>query len=361
MNEGFTAITEAIERTGRYFRVRNGELTTRCPICGDSPKSAYHTHLYINLEPPHKWFCQRCNARGMFITEELLEALNAAESSASVYVRGVVASERLSGRSRRGRASLAVGRNARLRIPPPDPNCPEDMAAMRYLEKRIGGDPLSAKELERYKVVTCGLYGFLRANGITELSLDPARQIRELDRLNETCVGFLTADESYIIFRSIDDEYVKSGGTRYTGYRIYPSWEGSKSFACRADVSSLAPVHNVVCAEGIIDLIQTERVFYPERRWDPSHVGVATCGSAHATVLRQLLSLGMICQNVDLYIDDEPKTLAAAKKLRLASPFFQTPHFNLQVFRNAFAHPDHRREKDMGVPREFIRRVQVAV
>ena len=353
--EGIQSVLDAIERAGRFFRVRNGECNVRCPVCGDSTRNAMHAHMYINLTPPHKVFCQRCGYRAGHLTVEILEGLGAAERDASVYIRQVEKQERRSGRSRRRAPSLAAG-SSRLIIPQPDRANADDAAAVGYVERRLGGPPLSAREIERYRVVTCGLYGFLAANDVDQLTVHD----READRLNETCVGFLSADESYVIFRTMDDDFVRRGGRRYTNYRIFPEWEGSKSFACRADVDLLRPHHDVVCAEGIIDLIQIERSFYPERRWDPGHVGVATCGASHEVMLRQLLSLGLLSQHVDLYIDNQDDgtpdrgLIQRARRIRESSPFFATPEFRLSVFRNAFPG-----EKDFGVPADRHNRTRI--
>ena len=272
-----------------------------------------------------------------------------------MYVRQVEKQERRSGRSRRKPPSLAAG-TSRLVIPQPDRGNPDDLAAIQYIEKRIGGDPLSPEEVERYRIVTCGLYGFLEANGVDQLTIHE----READRLNETCVGFLSADESYVIFRTMDADFVRRGGRRYTNYRIFPEWEGSKSFACRADVDLFLPKHSVVCSEGIIDLIQIERQYYPEERWKPGHIGVATCGASHEVMLRQLLTLGILSQDVSLYIDNrddgtpDDGLIYRARKIPEASPFFQTPEFRMSVYRNT--HPG---EKDFGVLPERLNRARV--
>jgi hypothetical protein len=261
MNDNFQAVLDAIQRSGRPMLVRNGECNTRCGFCGDSTRNQHHKHFYIKLEGCHPWFCQRCGARGGHITSDVLDSLGCAERDASVYVRQVMKSERNSGRSRRGSPALGIGRAARLSIPPPDRGNPDDLRAVQYIEQRIGGPELEPREIQRYKIVACGLYGFLDANGIDQLSADLEKNPREADRINETCVGFLSADESYIVFRTMDNDYVGRGGRRYTNYRIYWEWEGSKSFACRADVDLLAPRHRVVCSEGVMDLIQVERTF----------------------------------------------------------------------------------------------------
>lgn len=355
MDDTIQCVIDAIERSGRPFSIRNGECNTRCPVCGDSTKNAFHRHFYINLTAPHPCFCQRCGFRTGHLTVEVLEGLGAAERDAAVYVRQVEKQERRSGRSRRRPPSLAAG-SSRLYIPQPDRANAEDAAAIGYIEGRIGGEILSPEEIERYRIVTCGLYGFLEANGIDQLTIHD----READRLNETCVGFLSADESYVIFRTMDDAFVKRGGRRYTNYRIYPEWEGSKSFACRADVDLMLPKHKVVCSEGIIDLIQIERHYYPQQRWTPGHVGVATCGASHEVMLRQLLTLGLLTQEVDLYIDNrddgspDQGLIFRARKIPEASPFFQTPEFKMDVYRNAFPG-----EKDFGVPTASHNRMRV--
>ena len=355
MEEGIQCVIDAIERSGRPYAIRNGECNTRCPICGDSQKNAFHKHFYLNLNAPHPWFCQRCGARGDHISVELLEGFGAAERDAAVYVRNVEKQERRSGRSRRRPPSLAAG-TSRLIIPQPNRDDPDDLAALQYIENRIGREPLSPQEIERYRIIACGLYGFLEANDIDQLTIHE----REGDRLNETCVGFLSADESYIIFRTMDNDFVERGGRRYTNYRIFSEWEGSKSFACRADVDLMRPRHKVVCSEGIIDLIQIERTYYAQERWNSDHIGVATCGASHETMLRQLLTLGVLSQDVDLYIDNQNDgrpdagLMHRARKIRETSPFFQTPEFRMNVYRNI--HPG---EKDFGVLPELLNRARV--
>jgi hypothetical protein len=353
---GIEAVVAAVERSGRPCFVRNGEISTRCPICGDSTKNALHHHFYLSLTPPHPYMCQRCGAKGGHLTVEILDGLGAAERDAAVYVREVEKAERRSGRSKRRQAATLGPGAGRLVIPEPSRSDPLDLMALEYIEDRIGGDPLSHAEIQRYKIIACGLYGFLEANGVGSLT----QSQREADRLNETCVGFLSSDESYVIFRSVDPNH---RGRRYTNYRVWPEWEGSKSFACRADVSLLAPSHRVVVTEGIIDLIQTERVFYTEKRWEPDFVGLATCGASHETILRQVTAAGLLTLDVDLYIDRESGMLERVRRIPGASPFFRTPGFRMRVFQNTFAGVDHKGQpvKDMGVRREFIRRVQVKV
>jgi hypothetical protein len=354
-DSGIQCIIDAIERSGRPFQIRNGECNTRCCVCGDSTKNAFHRHMYINLTAPHMVFCQRCGFRSGHLTVEILEGLGAAERDAAVYVRQVEKQERRSGRSRRRPPSLAAG-NSRLVIPQPDRSNADDAAAIGYIEKRIGGSPFSPEEIERYRIITCGLYGFLDANSVDQLTIHE----READRLNETCVGFLSADESYVIFRTMDDAFVKAGGRRYTNYRIFPEWEGSKSFACRADIDIMLPSHQIVCSEGIIDLIQIERHYYPDARWTSGHVGVATCGASHETILRQLLTLGLISQNVDLYIDNaddgspDRNLMYRARQIPQSSPFFQTPEFKMDVYRNGY-----HGEKDFGIPIDRHHKVKV--
>lgn len=360
LSEGAQAIVDAIIRSGRFYRLRNGELETRCPFCGDSRKSSTHAHFYLNLTAPHPCYCQRCSYKAPHVTTEILEALNAAERDAAVYVRTVVKESRHS-RNRRQRADFGTVSQRKV-IPQPDRSNPDDAAAIGYIEKRLGGPPLSEAEIQRYKIITCGLYGFLELNGIDQLTV----KNREGDRLNETCVGFLTADESYIIFRSMDDEYVAHGGLRYTNYRIHPEWEGSKMFAARSDVDLLAPTHTVAITEGIIDLIQVERLFHAEQRWLPNHIALATCGTAHDLSLGRLPGLGILSMSADVYIDDEEGLARKARRIPLINPFFRTSEFSMRIWKNSFVGPDPvtgqpRKEKDFGVLPERISRVPVSL
>jgi hypothetical protein len=295
---------------------------------------------------------------------ELLEGLGADEGPASEYVRSIVKEARRSGRSRRGGPRLGLVQE-RLIIPQPSHTDEADMKALHYIEGRLGIE-LEPREVEHYKLILCGLYGFLETNGVTELTVKQ----READRLNETCIGFLSCDETYIIFRSFDDNFVARGGRRYTNYRIHP-WEGSKVFIARADVDALAERHTVVLAEGVFDLIGAERAYYPETRWLTNHVGCANCGSTHGTTLRMLLGLGLLGLDVDLYADNEKGMLekvrcslrgAPATRWQAAeppeSPFFLTPGFRARVFQNTAPTAGGGPEKDFGVPAARMRRTE---
>jgi hypothetical protein len=348
MNDGIQSVIDAIERSGRFFKLRNGEINTRCPMCGDSVHQ-YHAHLYISTEPNHVWFCQRCGAKGSHLTSELLESLGCAEREAVAYARAVMKSERRNGGRRKG-SRLAAG-ESHLILPLPDRNIRSQKAAISYLENRLGLE-LEDREIQRYKVVS-SLYAFLDANEIMDVTIAQ----READRLDETCVGFLSADESYIIFRSLDEERVARGGSRYTNFRVWTEWEGSKLFLCRHNVDLLSPRHTVVLCEGVLDLIGTERRYYAERRWEPDYIGAACCGSAHGAALRQLVGLGLLSLDVDLHADREPGMMKKLDGITSESPFFQTPGFKMTVYQNQF--DMSLKKEDFGVPAAQMRRVQV--
>lgn len=40
------------------------EINIRCPFCLDSIKDPFKGHMYIENNPPFRYFCQRCNASG---------------------------------------------------------------------------------------------------------------------------------------------------------------------------------------------------------------------------------------------------------------------------------------------------------
>lgn len=55
----------------------NKELKIRCPYCGDSIKSAMHTHMYIGLDQSFyfPYYCQRCNTGGI-VDRSFLKDIN---------------------------------------------------------------------------------------------------------------------------------------------------------------------------------------------------------------------------------------------------------------------------------------------
>ena len=68
-----------------YLTGRKDETVIRCPFCGDSLNNPSHAHLYINNNPPFKFFCQKCNITGVF-NSELLNTLNLFDSNISSFL-----------------------------------------------------------------------------------------------------------------------------------------------------------------------------------------------------------------------------------------------------------------------------------
>jgi hypothetical protein len=350
-NDDSNIIVDALKHAGIYYKISNNEINLRCPVCGDSIKSQYHAHLYISLDAPYSYFCQRCTFHGSYLTVEILEMLNAASCDVSTYIRTIEKTERKNRRKYRNLKSFNISDTQHII---PLPKTDEDYFGLIYLKNRIGGELLSNNEILRYKIITCGLYNFLEANHINELTV----HIREADRLHENCIGFLSADEKYIIFRNMDLKHK----IRYTNYKLYPDQEGKKSFLCRSDIDLLALTHYVVCSEGIIDLIQIERTFYPDTRWASNFIGTATNGSFHETIFKQLLSLGILSQDIHLYLDNlkdgslDLTMVENLKKIKLKHPFFQTNDFSFSFYRNGFPN-----EKDFGIMSNRIQRLQLTI
>jgi hypothetical protein len=325
-----------LKSQGKIARLSNGELNFRCPFCGDSIKSRTHAHFYVGLSEPHPCYCQRCGYSSASFSVELLDKLSVTDAEARVYVH--MNHKKFKNRRLYSHKFDKLGCNTnRLKITIPK----KHTDFTRYLMDRLN-TRITRFDIERYKILPNGLYDFLNENKIDYLTVSQKKG----DFLNDNCLGFLSADESHIIFRYIGSEKVEQ---RYTDYRIFRKEGGTKTFTTRGEVNLLQPRFNIILTEGIIDLIQIEKQFYSENI--KNVIGMSFNGHNYSNVTK-LFELGMINLDLDIYYDNDDDAIKDVKKFLSTNPFMKFGDMNIKNYRNAFSG-----EKDFGVPLERIKRV----
>jgi len=335
--EGIDALRAALSRLPVFYHTA-GEFNVRCPFCGDSRKSKRSAHLYIAERHPHPWFCMRCGAKNMHLTIELLRSLEAEEQDVAVYARRLSKDHQLTAKRLAARGGGAMYVN----IPPMDPSDPLDRRALDYLADRLGS-PLTEAEQKRYKVFR-GLRRLMEANGVEVWT--GKKRPEEQDRLDRDCLGFVSADGTYAIMRTVDPDYQ---GRRYTNYQIFPDLDGSKVFLVRKPIDVAALRHRVVISEGAIDLIGIERGYHAAELDDPAYVGAACNGSGFGPSLRWITSRGILSPQTSLYMDNEPGNDFKAWKALDEANFAGAPLSTFEVWTNGLG-------KDFGVRPDQHRR-----
>lgn len=328
-------IYQDLKTQNKVARISNGELNIRCPFCGDSIKSRSHAHFYIGLAEPHPCYCQRCGYSSGSFSVELLDKLSISDSEARVYVH--LTNKKYKNRRMYSHKFEKLGNNDQsLKLIIPKKHTIFTTYLMNRVDRR-----LSREDFERYKVLTTGLYDFLDDNKIDYLTVSEAKG----NFLNDQCVGFLSADESHIIFRYIGSDPTKR---RYTDYKIHRKAGGIRTFTTKSSINLLQPRFNVILTEGVIDLIQIEKTFYRDKR--ESVLGMAFGGHNYSN-LSKLFELGMINLDLDVYYDTDPEAIREIKNYLERNPFTKFGDINLKHYKNSF-----KGEKDFGVPEERIQR-----
>jgi len=321
------------------FKENSSHYIIRCPLCGDSQKSFSHGHLYISKEFPHPWFCHRCNEKSGSLSINLLKALELYSKDTFEYVEKI---------NKVTRKNIKEGKSKIINdliLPLIDRKDPDENNAILFLERRLNFE-FSEFHFKRYKIIT-NLYKFLELNKIDFLNVDSRK---EADRLCYECIGFLSADRSHIIFRSINPNYK---GNRYTNYPIFQrGHEASKIFCISKEVEFLLPEHRIVISEGIIDLIQIERLYEQKNLTNLNYIALATNGSSHKSALNWIIGLGAVDFELDLYIDNEEKCLKYIHQIPSWNHFINKK--KLHIWKNTFI-----KEKDFGIDEKRITRTKV--
>ena len=64
--EGIQTIREALlKKRPSYQTTSRREIRVRCPYCGDSAKDKSSAHFYIEMQPPFRYHCFKCEASGV--------------------------------------------------------------------------------------------------------------------------------------------------------------------------------------------------------------------------------------------------------------------------------------------------------
>lgn len=308
-----------------FYRVKSGfkdHARVRCPWCGDSQKSRSSAHLFVRLDPPHAFKCQRCELTG-YLGRTVLEELGVSDPRVMVSVA----------RGSRGRSDSAPRVVA---LPPsrrtglaPDP--PEEHRGLEYANGRLEVSWSSLEWRDKCRAVF-GTHGL-------ELPANHGLRAGALSEIGDS-IGFLSADGSCVVYRSSSERgYAFMGGRRY--YVLDLTGEGTHDktliFPGRAPVLGRA---QVALAEGPLDLAGVLA-----SGWAPEGALLASAaGKAVGRALYALTRAGVAEADVHVYADSDVAEDDHSGWL-LRNPFFGGHKFWIWY---------NRAEKDWGVPARLI-------
>jgi len=316
-----------------YYNTAKTEISIRCPYCGDSLKSSKSAHLYIELrnEDMHRWYCQRCSEGGI-VTPNFLKDIKIHNSDLTLnfftqnskikYTKGK-------------KKSMTMFAKKELTFPQLK-STDKVVKHLLYLNDRIGV-PISEKEArEKYRVIL-SFKDFILHNDISTFTVDK-KMLRLIDR---HCIGFLSYDQSHIVFRSLDP---KKTYFRYHIYNVFGNYNDTKRFySINSDIDVLKLKLNVVIAEGTFDIIGVYEHFYKGTELD-NHLFLSVNGKGYNLIFLHLARLGFLDMNIEIY-SDKDVNLNFYKNMKKYSDILK--NMKVKIYYNKIG-------KDYGVTREEI-------
>lgn len=315
-----------------YTTTSKKEIRVRCPYCGDSTKNPSAAHMYIEMKPPFRFHCFKCETSGVLNAQVFRDlGLDDQEPQAAV----INANKNL--KKEPGSAKI-LSKKKKLRDAIVD--TPTSQAAVAYFNSRYNFELTNEYISKKFKCVTDPIE-FFKANNIY------APKNNQFDFTG--AIGFVSGDASHIIFRDIAGRSAQ----RYYNLNLLPANElglGSKSYMISGEVDAMAEEVTLVITEGIFDIIGVYEHFFKDR--DKKNViFAAACGKAYAAVILSVIRLGFLNLKIVIFSDGDVD-LNFYRRLKRESPYLRDSQ--LTIFYNNLYNPETGFGKDFGVPKSEI-------
>ena len=329
---------DSIRRTVEvsYLNRSHTQLTVRCFECGDSKKNPYHAHLNIRLADPEHlvWRCPRCEAAGV-VNSDFLRGLQVYDNYAMEF------GHRNAMRVRKLRRKITGRRGNTLRtIINPIETHRNAQDKVAYCNDRLGIDLSVEDWVREYKLVV-DFRSLFAANPWMVMTEDK----RKMAQLSDEGVGFISSDNSTIIFRDIYGDWEK----RYFNYNVYeiPLPDNSTAYAPASAVHLLEERVTLIMTEGIFDIIGVREHCDPplkEGEDDYPKIYMANNGKSYMPTVNRVAKLGYVEQDIMIYSDSDVP-LHKFKTMREYNPVMRINP--MSIYYNTAS-------KDCGVPKNKI-------
>lgn len=318
-----------------YQNTSRTEVSVRCPYCGDSVKNRHSAHLYVEMKPPFRYHCKRCESSGALNTSTLRDLQI---YSNDVYLDIVTANKTI--RQGSGVKKTFVNRTLTL----PKEYTPFTQICVDYFNRRYDRIFDYQYIINNFKAILDSEEFFKRNkfNFLTDSNGYPisTRNTPVYDFKNS--IGFVSTDSSHIIYRDMSGLQSR----KYFNLNLDPHNDenASKIYNIKRPVDLLSKKINLIVTEGIFDIIGVYEHFYKEDVVDNTdYIFAAACGKGYMSVINHYLRMGFLDMDITIYSDSDVdiQTYKALKR----SPYLKnTP---ITIYYNNIG-------KDFGVPKEQI-------
>lgn len=305
-----------------YMTTNKKELRIRCPYCGDSRKNPNTAHLYIQMQPPFQFYCQKCGSKGLFNEKTMRDF----ELYSSDIAMSIIEMDReYSKNNFSGRISYAK-KNKHLENPVVE--SPTALNNLNYFNSRFQSNYTASFVQEKFKVVL-DAPSFFSANNLHIMS-------NQYDFVN--AIGFIVSDNSHVVFRDTSNMQPR----RYFNLLLDENnCNAEKIYNIKSSISLMAPSVNLIITEGILDVIG---LYNAGIGHEDNTIMAAACGKGFNAVILKYLHLGFLNLNVSIYSDSDVDR-KFYENLKRQSPYLKGMQMKLYY---------NRLGKDYGVPKDQI-------
>jgi hypothetical protein len=275
------------------------ETIIRCPFCGDSKKDVHDHHLYINNNPPFKYYCHLCEEHGI-VDSYFLKNISIYNDGLSSYLNETKSKYLRNLNIKYGSTYSKYFENKKKIIIPNEYNELEE-SKLKYIEGRLGIKIDDEDLIERYKIVLNN-QDFYENN---EVKIPTDKEKRFLDRLNKEYVGFLNSEQTMITYRRFvkkDDKYLG----RYINLPIFKDslYDPNKMYAISNDVNLASNVFNINLTEGIFDIIGVYNHLY-NCNMNSNDLFLSCNGKSYKFVLKELQKKSILNAEINIFSDKD--------------------------------------------------------
>jgi len=273
------------------------EIIIECPYCGDSEREN-HGHFYISTTEPHPCMCHLCNFRSGYISLKILNQLKVHHTGESrTYMNEIEKNARFDTSIKKHVKSDGFSKFD-LNYFGQDLN--KFGYKLDYFSKRTG-IILDDENFKKYKLIVDleaifelnNLYGNHDIN-----NQDIKRHIRNLQKFY---LGFLSFDNSHIIFRKIDDSFK---GYRYYNFNVFNQYldDMKNYYVISNKVDIMQPKIELVLTEGVFDIINLFHYFYNQQ---DNIIFISNSGKYYLRAIRDIFKLGFLSTDISIYSDSD--------------------------------------------------------
>ena len=307
------------EKKPSYTTTNKKEVRVRCPYCGDSKSNKSSAHMYIEMRPPFRFHCFKCETAGR-LTQQTAKDFGLYNNELnSLLVEGT--------KLIRSTQPVQMVTNKRDMFYDSF-NTNQAQTSLNYFNNRYGCNLSEEYVTNKFKAVLSAPEFFKRNNIYASLNQYDFNNV----------IGFVSSDASHIVFRDTSGMQQR----RYFNLNLCNIDDdvASKIYNISSDLDIMSDSVKLVITEGIFDIIGVYLHFYKDTPNEKNTIFAAACGKGFNTVITRFTRMGFLNLDVSIYSDADVG-IDFYKNLKQSSPFLKNSRLN--IFYNTI-------EKDFGVP-----------